>query len=72
MLGDRVAFFTDSNPDKAGNIKCGLKILPFEKAVALREDYHYLIAIAKEHIYEMMMQLRNAGIEEYSVLLTDS
>lgn len=67
MLGDRAAFFTDSNSDKVGNVKCGLEILPFEKAVTLREDYHYLIAIAKEHIYEMMIQLRNAGIEEYSV-----
>lgn len=69
MLGDRAGFFTDSNPDKTGKIKCGLKILPFEKAVDMGKNYHYLIAIAKEHIYEMMVQLWNAGIKEYSVFI---
>lgn len=67
MLSDRVAFFADSNPAKAEKIKCGLRILPFEKAIGMREEYHFLIAIAKENIYEMITQLRDAGIKEYSV-----
>lgn len=69
QLGSQAFAFTDSNPEKAGKIKCGLKILSFQDAVSLAEDYIFLIAAAGECIYEMMRQLQNAGIKKYSVFI---
>lgn len=66
-LGSRAAFFADSNPAKAGTLKCGLKILAFHDAVRLAGDYCFVIAVAKERIYEMILQLWDAGIREYCV-----
>jgi len=70
-LGSRAGFFADSNPAKAGAYKCGLKILDFHDAVRLAGDYCFLIAVAKGRIYEMMLQLRDAGIREYGVFGVD-
>ncbi len=66
-LGGRAAFFTDSDPAKVGMIKCGLNILGFQEAVGYAANYCFLIAVAKERIYEMILQLQEAGIKEYGV-----
>lgn len=70
-LGDAAAFFVDSDPEKTGKRKCGRKILSFQEAVCLAGEYGFLIAVAEERIYEMMMQLQIAGIREYSVFVTE-
>lgn len=67
MLGNHAVAFADSNPAKVGKSKCGLEIMSFQKAVESVGDSCFLIAIAAEHIYEMIVQLRKAGIMEYSV-----
>lgn len=66
-LGCQASFFTDSDLHKAGNIKCGLKILSFPEAVKLKENYRFLIAAAGLKSYEMMVQLQEAGVMEYSL-----
>lgn len=67
VLGSKAVFFADSDSRKAGKMKCGLKILYFEDAVRLANDYCILIAISFGHIYEMMVQLKGAGVKEYAV-----
>lgn len=67
FLGNRAAFFADNNTDKVGKVKCGLKILSFQNMVRLSDKYHLLIAVAEKSIYEMIRQLYEAGIKEYSV-----
>lgn len=67
VLGSKAVFFADSDLKKAGKIKCGLKILCFEDAVRLTSDYCILIAISLGYIYEMMVQLKEAGVKEYAV-----
>ena len=69
QLGGKAAFFADNDMKKAGQTKCGLKILPFSEAACMCKDYCFMIAIAKKHIYEMMAQLQKAGVKEYSVFL---
>ncbi|MCI8464446.1 MAG: glycosyltransferase [Lachnospiraceae bacterium] len=66
-LGEQAAFFADNDWKKIGTYKFGLEILSFQDAIQLTGKYGFLIAIAEERIYEMMIQLRKAGVEEYSV-----
>lgn len=67
MLGERALFFADSNPEKAGVFKDGLRILSFQNAVKLSEQYGFMIAVSRKSIYEMMRQLQEAGVHEYCV-----
>lgn len=66
-LGDNAIFFTDNDLSKKGKIKCGLKILDFQNAVKLTSDYHIMIAVSYEKIYEIIVQLWMAGVKKYTV-----
>lgn len=69
QFGEQAVFFADNNPDKAGEMKCGLKILSFRDAVRLANDYYFMIAVYWDKVYDMMIQLQTAGIKEYAVFM---
>lgn len=68
QLGSRAAFFVDNDPGKTGMVKCGLKILAFDEAVKIADDYCFLIAVAGKS-YDIAEQLYDAGIREYVVFV---
>lgn len=68
-LGSQAAFFADSDSAKTGMMKCGLEILAFYDAVEIADNYCFLIAVAREKIYEMVLQLKVAGIKSFRVFL---
>lgn len=67
LLGSRAVFFADNNTKKEGKIKCGLKILSFQNAICFSGKYTFLIAVSQKRIYEMIRQLWEVGIKQYSV-----
>lgn len=71
QLGDQAVCFVDNDPNKAGKVKCGLKIMFFQDAVLLAEDYCFMIAVYQDKIYDMMAQLQRAGIQEYAVFMPE-
>jgi len=66
ILGDKAIYFVDNNAAKVGQKKCGKKILSFEETRTLSEQYDFMIAIGDVHIYEIIRQLAEAGISEYT------
>jgi len=67
ILGERAEFFVDNNPAKVGQRKCGRRILAFEEAKSKAAQYDFFIAVEGKHVYEMIRQLTEAGISEYTV-----
>ncbi len=67
---DKVVFFADNNPDKVGKYKKGKKILSFKKMISLSDQYDILIAIYCGNIYQLVCQLSESGIKQYSTLQT--
>lgn len=67
FLGSHAAAFADNDSAKTGTIKCGLEIQSFQNAAASLGENCFIIAVAGKRIYEMIIQLRNAGITEFSV-----
>lgn len=71
MLGEKAVFFADNDLTKRGKRKSGLKILSFQEAVAQAENYHFIISVSGIKIYELIVQLLEAGIREYCVFIPD-
>ena len=68
MLGDKAAYFTDNDSSKVGTIKCGKEIISFDKARALADQYDFFIAMHHAYIYEVIKQLQQAGVSEYTTM----
>lgn len=66
-LGEKAAFFADSNPSKEGVFKAGIEILSFQKAISISEGYRFIIAVSGKRIYEMIKQLTEAGEKRFCV-----
>lgn len=67
LLEGRAAFFADSDPSKEDVLKNGIKILSFQRAVSISEEYYFMIAVSGKRIYEMIRQLTESGIEKFCV-----
>ena len=67
VLRDKAAFFMDNNLEIVDTVVKGLRILSFDDAVKASERYTIIISVAPERVYEMMRQLQEVGINEYSV-----
>ena len=68
ILGEKAVYFTDNDLSKAGKMKCGKEIIPFDRAKTLSDQYDFFIAVNNTYIYELIQQLEEAGISEYSVM----
>lgn len=68
FLGDKAAYFADNDLKKAGQFKCGKRILSFEEARTLAAQYDFMIAVSEAYMYELIEQLEQAGIFEYTTL----
>ena len=68
LLGDKAVYFADNDLKKAGQLKCGKKILSFKEARTLALQYDFMIAVSEIYIYELIKQLEQAGIFEYTTL----
>lgn len=68
MLGDKAVYFTDNDSSKVGKVKCGKEVISFDKARVLAEQYDFFIAVNNTYVYELIKQLREAGISEYTVM----
>ncbi len=68
ILGGLAVCFADNDRTKAGKTKCGKKILSFEEAGALSDRYDFFIAIEEKFLYEIIRQLYENGITEYTTM----
>lgn len=68
FLEDKAVYFADNDLKKAGQFKCGKKILPFREAQTLAAQYDFMIAVSGVYMYELIKQLEQAGIFEYTTL----
>jgi len=66
VLADKAVYFVDNDRNKAGQTKCGKKILSFDEAMTLSDQYDFFIAIEGKYLYEVICQLHDAGISEYT------
>ena len=67
---DQVDYFIDNNPQKQGTLYCEKEIISVEKAAEMKDNYH--IVIASTFVTSMENQLRELGIEDYSVFVAET
>lgn len=65
LLGRRCEGFIDNDPKKIGTIKEGRKVISFDQYQKEHVGENILVAMGTFHIYEVLRQLANAGIEHY-------
>lgn len=70
-FGGRIAYYADRDIQKAGDWKNGKKILSIDEMVALRGKYQIVVAVGKEKIYEILVQMKEMGIEQVGTLYTN-
>jgi len=68
ILGDKAVYFTDNDLAKVGKMKCGKEIISFDEARKLSGQYDFFIAIYNTYVYELIKQLNEAGILEYTTM----
>ena len=65
-LGDRALAYIDNDRRLQGTRKDGIEILSLEKAISRFKDVPIIIALSPEHIYEVIMQINDRKIVNYS------
>lgn len=68
LLGDRAIYFMDNDASKTGKIKCDREILSFDRAKELVGQYDFFIAMHHAYIYDVIKQLQQAGVSEYTTM----
>ena len=66
-FGAHIAYYADSNPDKCGKIKNGIKILSVDEMIMMQEEYQILIAVSIEKIYNILFDFYTKGIKNCCV-----
>ena len=62
----QVAYYVDNNADNVGNIKNGVEIISFEEFIRIHKDYDIVVSVGKNAALDVMKQLKDAGIEEFT------
>lgn len=65
ILGDKVKFFVDNNPDKVGEFVNGKKIISFEELLKIHDKYDIIIAVNPAISLQIMGQLISNNIEHF-------
>lgn len=62
----QVAYYVDNNSDNVGNNKNGVEIISFEELIRIHKDYDIVVSVGKNAALDVMKQLKDAGIEEFT------
>lgn len=62
----QVAYYADNNADNVGNTKNGVEIISFEELIRIHKDYDIVVSVGKNAALDVMKQLKDAGIEEFT------
>ena len=62
----QVAYYVDNNADNVGNTKNGVKIIGFDEFKRIHKDYDIVVSVGKNAALDVMKQLKEAGIEEFT------
>lgn len=67
---DKVLYFIDNSEAKQGTFCLGKEIISLNKFLSLTESYH--IVVASIYASSIVKQLKEAGIEDYSIFVNDT
>lgn len=70
-FGGRIAYYADRNVKKTGDWKNGKEILSIDEMLAIKENYQIVVAVGKEKMYEVFVQLKELGIDRVGTLYPD-
>lgn len=68
LLGERIKYYVDGNIDIIGRIKHGKKIISIDNFLSLDDDLKLVIAISDSRISEVIDEISQKGIKEYSLI----
>lgn len=68
LLGERIQYYVDGNVDKIGQRKHGKEVLSIEEFLELADDLRLVIAISDSRISEVIDEISQKGIKEYSLI----
>lgn len=66
VLGKRIAYYVDSNPEKIGKKFNEIEIISVNKLIKIYNDYQVLIAVSEEKLIDIIDILLSHGINRYS------
>ncbi|MFT4106049.1 MAG: glycosyltransferase [Lacrimispora sp.] len=74
LLGDKIAYYADSDPDKEGRKKNGVTIISIKELSEKLAKYQILIAVSAEKMWEVLLKLDTYGIKKictYQLFLSE-
>lgn len=63
----KVTYFADNNIKKVGQMINGVPVISVPEMVSKKEGYHILLAVGCDKLYDLIKEMRNAEIKEYSI-----